>query len=221
MQNALDQRTALDFAIGYTQVNTEEGIGVARSTRLNSGLNGRALLSRELPNGSASIGATINTDQNGTRWTAGVGCDIQLHRGDLSIDLDVTRKNQGDLQSLWAIRWLQALPDGELILRATQRIAINASDDEELQTGFLLEHYKELTPFSGIRFSAGYVATDWDKTFSRTDRGAAYVTYRREITEDWDLNVGLRYRVKINQVSNKADSSAVFFNIGKKFHLQR
>lgn len=176
-----------------------------------------ASLVRDLPDGSVSGQATFDRTEDGNRLGLSVGRSLELPRATLSASIGATRLATGRTGLTGAANFTyEALPRSR-ITGSLERMAIADSDDnEQLLTALSLGLTQDLTERSSLSLDLFY--TRRDQGVARdVDTGSIGAAYRLNVTEDWDLNLGYRHRMRKESGVRDAHSNAVFLTLGRSF----
>lgn len=181
-----------------------------------------ASLTQELPNGTIALLIARDIGTNIARTELGVEREMELPTGALSFGLGVSDGDPGDTIVTGFVDYVHEFPSAVLALSASRTAQI-ASDNDQSQTSRLGVIYnRELTRTSGVVLELDYVDTQdiglgGATEGSRTDLS---VTYRQELTEDWDWTVGYRGRRTEDSAGATATSNALVFSVGRSFSLR-
>lgn len=212
----ISEAATLTAGIGYSEIEERENdVVVLRE----NGLTGRLTYSRDLPNGTIGASYTATRDQNGLRDTLRMNRALDLPTGNLSFNIGTTRKEGGDPKLIGGVNWQNALPTGSIRLGLQRNVAVNAEDEERIVTTLDLGYTYEINALSSIRFNAAYGMTEQTATGQDTRRTDITLGYVYALTEDWNLNTGVAYRVRDEDTAGKSDSASVYVTIGRSFTL--
>ena len=217
VEEALSERSTLKASLGASQVETDEA-GLITTT---SGLIGSLGLAYDMPNGSATADFDAKLDENGDqRLEFVVGRSMELPDGSLSARLGLTAPEIGKTEVIGGLDWQRALPDGKISARLNRSVSSSDQDVSRLTTLASINYDHDINAVSGIGLGLLYVqqeGTPSDNQVTRTDLNA---TYRHALTEDWNVNTGVSYRVRDEDTVGRAESPSVFLSIGRRFDFR-
>lgn len=174
-------------------------------------------LEHALPNGLASATLTVvSGEEEGTRYTFEVGRALDLPAGALSARIGVSASEEAGADLVGGLDWTQELPDGSFALSLDRSVAF---DDDETTVGTSLEvdWTRSITPVSAIGLSFSYEVSDAPS--ERIEQAEIGATYSRELTRDWRLDSGVRYRVR-NDADGRAESPSLFLSLGRSYEFR-
>lgn len=204
----------LAAGLGYTTIDTRE-FGVVTRT---DGPTGRLRLERDMPNGSirAEIEQIVTDDGDIRNFL--VGRDIALPVGELSFTIGVSDSELDSATPIGSLNWSQSLPKSVVSAQIRRSVDFDQERGNVIRTAAFLSYFHEINSVSGFNFNAGYTISD--EVSDTIDRANFTASYQYTLTEDWALNTGYRYRMREDLTDPRAQSHAVFFNIGRDFILR-
>lgn len=204
----------LTAGFGYTTIDTRE-FGVVTRT---DGPTGRLQLERDMPNGS--IGAEIEqivTDDGDIRNFL-ISRNMGLPAGELSFTIGVSDSELDNATPIGSLNWSQNFPRSVISAQIRRSVDFDQEKGNVIRTAAFLGYFYEINSVSGINLNAGYTISD--EVTDTIDRANFTASYQYTLTEDWALNTGYRYRMREELTDPRAQSHAVFFNIGRDFNLR-
>jgi hypothetical protein len=147
---------------------------------------------------------------------------MELPDGGLSYSLGVSESDVGDTVLIGSIDYTRELPDG-FISASLERTASIASDEDEVaRTTVGLDFFRELTPVAGLEVGLD-IAKIEDIGAGVIDEGTRAdlsLTYRHQLTEEWDWTLG--YTNRYSKPDNSESRSANVFStsIGRSFSIR-
>ena len=186
---------------------------------VNETVTGSFGLTYELANGAATADLSLSTDdEEGDRTTFVIGRSLELPSSSLNVQLGVSDGEGGDAEFVGGIGWSQELPRGSLDLLAEQSVDYDVDSDEvETTTSFSISLAQEVNEVSSLGLSFLYEISDEPSERSELSEFAA--TYRYQLTEDWGLDSGLRYRVRDDE-DGRSESPDVFLALSRNFEFR-
>jgi len=203
--------TTLNSSLTWQRFETEGTPGTRETVALDNTL----VIDRPL--GALRFGLNITNTEEGTRTGLTAGRSYEFPLGVITGSVGVTRSSSGDTFLTGDLGYNRTLSKtSAMTFGASRSVASSSTDDSErVRTGFNLGYTQELSPLAGI--SLGIDWANSEETFSgaNTTSTTLSATYTRELTPDWDMNFGVRHRVRDDSVLGKAKSNAVFFEMSR------
>lgn len=212
---------ALTFSAELRSVNIEtEDTG---GTEEIDGIGGEVSVRQEMSNGF--IGASYEHEVNSSdsqRDTVLVERRVDFAAGRLDFAIGLSDSDSGPTRPVGRVTYIQELPAAAIRLVARQTARTTDDAEDILSTQLDFGYFQELNPVSGIDLTIGVGRTEeiggaGDDVTTRTN---LEVAYRRELTEDWDIRLGYRGRLRDEEGSDTARSNAVFATIGRSFSFR-
>jgi len=216
-----DAANVVDLSLGYTRVTTEAGLGAGRGTTTEAGLTGAVALTRDLPRGSATASVALDRNANGARTELRFGRVMELRRGSLSADLGYSFGNGGGA-FVGSLAYAEEFRTGLLRADLTRSVSVNDDDADIVSTRFGLGYDHEIDRVSRLGLSMDLAMIEGAGSGAVEDQTRATVTasYSRDLTEDWALTGGYRYRYG-EDGGGSAASSGVFLTLSRSFEFRR
>lgn len=173
---------------------------------------------RDLPNGGFSIAASSVLENIGTRNTISFSRDLDLPDGSLVFSAGVTNNDTSDLNPILGIEYARELRDGEISARVEQRVDQGRTSDDEFRNRLIEVAYsQQINSVSGWQTSFGFAESE-DLSDGSLDRQTNFgISYRRDLTRDWDIVGGYRYRSLDSTDEANRDSNTFFLTIERDF----
>lgn len=209
----LTPATALNMALSYSDYE-ESGTPGSRETisLYNS-------LTFERPRGPVSISLDATDTEEGERIAAALGRTLELQSGVLTAQIGATHAASGEDYLTGNLGYNHLLPNGALDISLARAVtSSNEEDSEQLNTRLNLGYSMDLSPLSGLRLHA-----TWSETEETSGSGSSSTNtllgavYSREMTPEWNLDAGYRYRIRDNESRGRADSNTVFLELRRNF----
>ena len=201
-------------AIGPAWVRTREDGETEREIGVNADLG----LDYERPTGTIGFDATARTDEDGIRTAASIGRGFELPRGEIGGAIGLTRAADGDIDATAAFEFRRDMPRGTFNARLARDVTPRFDDTNVLRTVARVDYDYAINNISGIGLTAAFARNEETDGADRLDRIDIGATYNREITEDWAMELGYRYRAR-NDDAGDRESHAVFFGINRNFNF--
>ena len=208
----LNEVTRLNSALTYTGFEQDNVAGTRETWVLRNNLT------IERPRGSLTFGFNITDTPEGNRVAANVGQSLEYPLGILSGRLGFTRGSSGDTFINGGLNLTWALPNGSLNLDLARTISSGSLEDtEQLSTSLRIGYLRELTPLSSLSVDFNWAEVEQTDAGTDTTSASIEASYRRELTQDWGMNVGVRHRFRDDGVNGSTNSNEVFLNLRRAF----
>jgi hypothetical protein len=172
-----------------------------------------------MANGSATADLTLSSDdEEGDRTTFTIGRSLSLPAGSFSAQIGISDGDLGGRDLIGRLTWSQTLPRGVFDVLLERRIGFDESEVEAVTfTLASISLEQELGPVSILRLSLAHEDADAPSERSRSTRFTA--VYSHELTSDWALNGGVRYRVS-DGASGRSESPDIFLSLSRDFEFR-
>lgn len=218
LSHELRRALTLSGDVGYSETDTTEA-GVLTTEDLVFGGLG---LRQELSNGAVTGRIWFeNRSDDPDRVSLRVGRELELPDGSLSGGLTLTRATGSDVSLLADLDYTKELPRGELTVALSQSVTTD-DDGDDVQLSTLGVGYEQsINSLSSLSLAMDLSRSEDAGSGSITGRTRAgfTATYSRELTADWDLNVGYRRRQYDESGGDKAESDSVFLTLSRGVSL--
>lgn len=204
----------IGFDVTSDVIDTTEG----GTTTSEEGYSFAVNYGQDLPNGGFSITASSELENIGARNTISFSRNLDLPDGSLLFRAGVTNNDTSDLNPILGIDYSRQFRDGELNARVEQRIDQSRTSDDEFRNRLIeIGYNKEINSVSGWQTSLGYAEAE-DLSDGSLDRQTNFgISYRRDLTREWDIVGGYRYRGLDSTDEANRDSNTVFLTIERDF----
>ncbi|MCV2881849.1 hypothetical protein [Actibacterium sp. XHP0104] len=210
---ALSARSRADVSIGYTEIETTES-GVTTTT---TGPVFRAGYEIDMANGTAGATFASTQKEDGERNTLRFSREMTLPAGSLETSLGVTKFSGTGSELIGGVRWQNDLPTGSMNLRLNRDVRTASDDSDRIATTIGAGYTHSINDLSSLSFNASYAMFDNTGSSNDSTRTDLSLNYSYALTSDWDLNAGVTYRVRDEDLVGKADSTTVYVGIGRSF----
>lgn len=208
----INEATRLNTGLTYSRFE-EDGVANDRDTWTLSNN-----LSIDRPRGGVTFSFNVTDTEDGTRVATNVGRSLEYPLGIVSGQIGLTRGVTGETYLSGNINLTRALPRGNLSFALARNVSSGSLEDtEQVQTNLRLGYQHELSPLSSLSFDANWAEAQQTGTNVDTINASIGATYSRELTPDWNVNVGIRHRFRDDDVSGAAKSNELFLNLRREF----
>ena len=175
-------------------------------------------LTIERPRGNLTFGFDITDTPEGSRVGATVGRSLAYPLGIVSGRLGLTRGSNGETFINGGVNLTRALPNGNLNFDLARTVRSGSLEDtEQLSTSLRVGYLRELTPLSSLSVDFNWAEVEQTDAGTDTTSASIEASYRRELTQDWGINVGVRRLFQDDGVSASRNSNEVFLNLRRSF----
>lgn len=208
---------SIDGSISYNLIEIEE-IGAPDDE--TEGVGATVSVARDMPNGSIVGSVSHRIESAAERTEFSIRRAMDLPRGALTYGIGYTTADEGDGSILLNVSAVRDLRDGSLRASLSQRTVSDDEDNDLRLTTVDIDYRYEINSVSSLGVGLGLGRTDAlgasgeDKT-----RADLSVTYRRQVTRDWDWSLGYRARY-IDEPARTATSNTVFTGFDRSFSIR-
>jgi len=208
----LSKAASLDVGLSYSRFAQ----GALTDDRETWALDNTLTLNR--PAGDVLFSVGVTDSEDGTRISTSVGRTYTLPQATLFGQIGATRQTLGDTGLTGALEVEYPLPRGALTLGLSRDVSSsNLQDEERLNTQVNLGYQQALTKLSNVNVGLIWAeATDTESDRSFID-GTMSVAYSRTLTEDWNMDLGVRHRYSDDDGIGSARSNEVFFTMRRSY----
>lgn len=210
----LSETRRVSFDLTGDQIDTTDTLGSRSEEGYSFGLG----YAQDLPNGGFAIDASSTLESIGNRNTLSFSRNIDLPDGEIEVLAGVTNNDTSDLSPIFRLGYSRDLRDGEISARVEQNVRQSRRDDDEFRNRILsLAYSQEINSVSGWRTSLGYAESDNLTDGSRERRTDFLISYRRDLTQDWDIVSGYRFEQSRSNSDPDREANTVFLTIERTF----
>ena len=170
------------------------------------------------PTGDLSFSLDVTETENGTRTSAEIGRSYIMPRFTLSGQVGATNETSGNTVLTGGLGIEYPLPHGVVVVGLSRYVSSSNNEDEErLNTEITLGYKHALSKLSNLNFDALWAEakdTSTDKSFKDASFG---VSYTRALTQDWNLNLGVRHRYSDDTGEGKIESNEIFITMRRSY----
>lgn len=231
------EEISTDYLLGLEHLTTRGltasarfGLGVEETTRT---IDGDRSTDREeepiltlsvtqaLPNGAVSGEFNRRLTAQGLRSNLTFGRSMDLRVGGLEATLGVAELGEDDLTVIGSLTYDRPTPTGVLGLRLSRRV--NYTDDTDVERFDAAMNYRhQIDRLSSVALDLGLASSiSLDPEEADREQANLRVTYTRQVTRDWDVNVGYAYSSSQSDDDDRVTENAVFANVSRSFDLLR
>ena len=220
LTHELSRLTTLEASLGVTDIVEEFRAGGAPRVEEN-GLTGSLRLSRALPRGSIGISAATALETTGRRNTLNLERVIVRPGAELTLGLGVSGDEDGEIEPVADIAYALDLPTGALEASLSQSVTTSDEDEDLSRLRASLNYVHDINALSRLSIGADYVSVSDLGAGSAGDeeRASLSVTYSRDITRDWSLDLGYSHDREDTGTTRAASGNRVFLGLSRSFTI--
>ncbi|MEB8388439.1 hypothetical protein OO012_14510 [Rhodobacteraceae bacterium KMM 6894] len=175
-------------------------------------------LNIERPNGVFSLNLNVTDTEDGTRVSSAVGRSLDYPLGTLSGQIGATSSTAGKVYLTGSLDVLHELPRGNLTFGIARNVnSSTLQDTEQVSTSVTFGHFYELNSLSNLSINARWAELSRTGGNSDTTSARLVATYSRELTPDWNMNLGVQHRQTHDATSGTVRSNGIFLNVERNF----
>jgi len=218
----LDQITIFRGDVAYTTI--EETVFDVTTTQ-NDGWAYNLGVEREMPNGTIGVSLAHIINEASTRTQISFNRSRDLPDGSLAYSVGYSVADDddgGENRFVGGLDYRRDLRTGNLTARFTQEAVANDDAEDTLVSRIALNYNQDINSVSsfGLNFGLGRSQDIGGGSDDSTTRANLGVTYRRELTRDWDWVVGYEARYLVEDGGDPATGNRVFTLIDRSFTLR-
>jgi hypothetical protein len=136
----------------------------------------------------------------------------------LSASLGVTHADPSGTDLIGSLDWVRNLPDGSLGVGLSRSVSYDGDADETTtSTEVSVTWNQQVNDLSQVSLEMSYALEDApSERVEQTEFGASY---SHRLTEAWNLNGGIGYRVR-NDAGGRAESPNLFLSLSRNFDFR-
>jgi len=207
---AIDEVTALNLRIGYSEVNTERQALNREDTE--EGVVGSIGLARELRNGQVSLNYSSNLDENGQRDRLTVGRTYERGTTNYGGTIGVTASEfTNDVRPIGSLFFNHRTPRARFGANLSQNARTDDEGFDAIFTRLNLTYEQDIASDLSFVLDLGAARRFREISENRVTRRLNFTaSMRKALNQDWDIDVGYRYRFREANNGDEADSNALF-----------
>jgi len=215
--------TTLSANIGQSEVieTFDALVGLENVTR---GPVGSLALTRAVPDGAVSASLDTTLSVVGRQTNLQVGRTFELPAGGLEVSFGASKGSGFSLLPIGSIVYDATLPTGSLRASLSRGVTISSTQSRaEISTRVAVGYNFDINTVSSIALNLDYADISLTGTGAGPDRTRANfsATYTRDLTRDWDIEVGYQRRYSNSSTTSSAASNLVFMSLQRDFDVFR
>lgn len=224
LQYDLSEITDLSVEIGHSEV-VESFSAVPGLENVTRGPIAELSFNRLMPNGRVSALFETTISERGRQNTLEFSRVFELPTGLLSFSIGATNGDSFQPRPIGQITYIRETATGEFNLGLSREVSISsllsqATETTQLDAGYRFD-VNDLSSLSFSMYYADIALIGNNSSGANRARGSFSAAYTRDITEDWDLQLGYEYRYFKSTTGGAAQSNSVFFTLQRDFNVFR
>lgn len=208
----LDAVTQLRGSASLSRLK-EEGAATKKTEGVSFGI------ASERINGQFTADIGLSWTETGRRESFMLGRSYDFPTGQLWARLGVSGLAVGGSNLIGGLDWRQELPQGDLLLSASQEISGDARDEENRISRLSVMHSRELTPLSTGRIGLTMQDSKDTTTGLSTRTADLSMGLHYDLTPDWGLDLGATYRRRDEDGIGRAHSTNLHLSLSRNFEF--
>jgi hypothetical protein len=214
INHELSQTQTIGLDITSDVIDTTEN----GTTTTDEGYSFVLAYGQELTNGDFSVEVSSVFENIGEQNTVSFSRNLDLPDGELAFLVGLNNYGSSDIYGLLGIEYTREFRDAVLSARVQQRLDQDTSSNDEFLNRLLeVDYSKEINSVSGWQTSFGYFQSEDLTDGSTTEQTNFQVSYRRDLTRDWNMVGGYRYRNLTSTTEADRNSNTIFLTIQRDF----
>lgn len=171
-------------------------------------------------NGAYLANLTATRLDDGTRHALLFGRTVDLSTGQLSFAFGVNTLLNGSPEGVGRLDWQQDFAAGALRLGLLRQIVGSDRADETRIARLTMNYEQQLTSLIGLNLTVGLQDSRETMTGQNTLATDLSASLRRDLLQDWGLNLGATHRVKNDDRVGRIDSTGIFITLSREFEFR-
>lgn len=180
-----------------------------------------ARLSRNLPTGSVGLRTTVTSTDNGERLTLGLSRVLELPLWNVSGEIGITREVSGDVTPVAQIDVSRDLPTGQISSVLRRSVRTDSDGEETVLNAVSLNYGREVNPTLSMSMGLSYVGIEPSGEENSESFTSARVDFRKALTRDWSVDLGLEHRSEDDGDTGRASSNRLSLSLRRAFVTTR
>ncbi len=214
IDHELNETQAISLDVTSDVIDTTDG-GV---TSTDEGYSFILAYDQEVTNGSFSIEASSILENIGAQNTLSFSRSLDLPDGNLAFLVGINNYGSSDIYGLLGIEYAREFRDAVLSARVQQELdQSTTSNDEFLNRLIEVDYSRQINSVSSWQASFGYFQSEDLTDGSNTEQSNFQISYSRDLTQDWALVGGYRYRDLTSTDEADRTSNTLFLTLERPF----
>jgi len=217
IDHELNETQAISLDVTSDVIDTTDG----GSTTRDEGYSFILAYDQALTNGSLSIEASSILENIGSQNTISFSRNLDLPDGNLAFVIGINNYGSSDIYGLLGIEYAREFRDAVLSARVRQELdQSTSSNDEFLNRLIEFDYSKQINSVSSWQASVGYFQSEDLTDGSNTERSNFQISYRRDLTQDWEVVGGYRYRALNSTDEADRTANTLFLTFERPFETR-
>jgi len=207
----------LRFSIGQSEVE-ETFDALPGTSDITDGVVSEIEYQRDLPNGAIAVNLDSSLNSQGRTTTLEFGRQLDLPTGDLDVTLGWVVNDGADAQPVGRIAYRQEFTRSAFDLELSRSASVSETLNQVTETTTLVLGYNmELSPLSSVSLDMSYSDVDVSGATTGRTRSSIGAEYSRNLTQDWDMNLGIQHQRFDPDAGASGESNSVYFTLQRSF----
>ena len=213
-------RPDLRFSAEVTQTEIEETTTGGTTDR--DGISAQVGIVRDVANGSFGLLATRTQSTDTARSQFEFTRDIVVPAGNFSFGVGVSSSDTGDTTFIGSVDYANAVAGGLLTANLSREAEVSNVNNEVQRTRVGVGYAYDINAVSGLDFGLDVIDLEdiGAGDVTESTRADFSVTYRRQLTRDWDWRIAYEGRYQRNANGDNATSNAIVTSVGRRFSIR-
>lgn len=211
-----------NLGVGNAEVDTEvNDTAGGRVRTLQDGSEFDFTVAYDRPNGRYTFSTSRGITSTGALDEYSFGRLITFKNGQLSANIGISEFESGESTPTYSVAYSRDTRRGSFDISARQSAGLSADNDDVTFTSLSASYTESISQSASLTFAATYSASDLvDFDTGDTDRSEFGVTYRQDLTREWDFAAGFSYSASNETGADSTDNNTLFFNLERSFAVR-
>lgn len=216
---AASEILSLSGEIGRTRSETTRTVGDDRVTETNSGPTFAASAAFARPSGTVGVSFQSSLDEGNRRNEISAARALEYSLGTLAVSVGLS-ENDGDVSPIFGLDYSRETRRGALSVAFDRSVSTEA-DTDRTRSRLEAAYRREITAVSSWNVSVDYAEIEETSgDGDDTSRLGATLSYRYDLTREWEFATGYRYALVDSGQADERQSNTIFFGISRDFTVQ-
>lgn len=217
IEHELSESDRLRASIGQTEV-VETFVTLPGTTNITEGVTSSLEYQRDLANGAVAVNLDSSVNSNGRTTTLEFGRQLAMPTGDLDVTFGWVKSDGAEAQPIGRITYRQEFARSALDLQLSRGASVSQTLGQVTESTTLALGYDlDLSPLSSLSLDASLTDITVVGATTGRARSSLGIAYRRELTQDWDMNVGLQHQRFNPDAGSSAQSNSIYVTLDRVF----
>lgn len=213
----LSRTDRVRFSIGQSKV-VETFDALPGTTNTTDGIVSEFEYQRDLANGAVAVNLDSSLNSQGRSTTLEFGRQLDLPTGDLDVTFGWVKSDGAEAQPIGRLTYRQEFTRSTFDIELSRGASVSQTLGQITETTTLAVGYDlELSAISSLSLDASL--SDVNVVGAATGRARSSISaeYSRDLTQDWDMNVGVQHQRYNPDSGSSAQSNSIYFTLERVF----